>query len=693
MLSTPHHPTVAAPSAPPTAPRPAGPVLMSRKGSSKGGKKKVKPASAQVPLAVLALPQPFASALSVPDPTMLPIQTHPAAPRFYDPATPHHSFPFHKRPPLQRPFPPRSAAVAMPPGLSLRSLAPREPPMLLTNASRDSLAGEVAKAVELEVAPDNGLTHVREKRDSKMAINRIDPAVDERSPRFGLRHMTVSAMLPTSLYGGLLEEILKSLEWELCGLSRVLNDRNQRWAMHLDLRKKSTSVPLTPTEGLATLVSYVHRTAMSAALAVSDADRSRLRGATVRDLFEVSPDPEAPFVGPVHHQYYHPRYESSYLQLAKPIARIFRMSALFTHKELPQIVHIAARVDFAVSLLKKLLEPCPLPTPPTTRSGRPSPVPADQHHPQYPHQHPTQQPVAPRCELIGIKHVAQELDVAHAERLVPFAVGTEEWEKGIQELIKKPAEGSGGWMFILVRRVNGYEEVGKIVDAYVDSYKSLARPSPESVPEFGRRTQRRRGGSAESARALTAPEPEEDLRLKVIVSPNVDVCFWHATVFFYDYEIFSSEAWPDQEFHPPLFFENFGQPIVRAMTTPLPYLTTVCIIKASLFPHLGKLLGLIAREGFIVSGMRIMRISTALARTLLGDEAYAARKWSSDERDGFVADVTAGPVLVFSLQRVNAVKRWLDVLAEVHSRTGAAHSNSRLMHNGIFAPPNYLLAE
>jgi len=76
----------------------------------------------------------------------------------------------------------------------------------------------------------------------------------------------------------------------------------------------------------------------------------------------------------------------------------------------------------------------------------------------------------------------------------------------------------------------------------------------------------------------------------------------------------------------------------------------------------GKIIDLIEQHGFTIVGMRKLAIDKKKA-----EEFYAVHK----ERPFFgelVSFITSGPVVVFALERDNAVKAWRDLMGATDSR-------------------------
>ncbi|KAJ3286573.1 hypothetical protein HK104_008969 [Borealophlyctis nickersoniae] len=543
-------------------------------------------------------------------------------------------------------------------------------------------------------APQQNRKNV-DRMDSKMDLNqaRLDQDAAE-ALHSGYQTLVFSSHLSPRLFGGLLEEVVKKLDWKIEGITRRSDmfhldptqqpprggysikpvddwrldlDRATRGSLSLVLRRKATSTPLTRMRGLGAIHSYLKRTVASPGFAYSQREREAVEDVTLDELVYVMPSKGDGFISPDGQDRRLPPRQ-------KAEDRIARTTSFYTNPELPQIVFFAARLDFAVPIIKRLTEPL---------VGRSS------------------SKTGPLCELVGIKYL-DELLPYQAEVIVPFA---EEGKRNsaIQAMLQKNEKEEGGWVLAVVRKVNGFEEVGRVIDSYLSSYQSIS--SAAETPHLGRKKQpqRRRESTIPAVKSDDTSGPSESavlteselLHLNVVVAKDVRACYQLVTLFFKDAELIAGDPrlWEDCEYHPPEYLAN--PYLTKTMLGPPPFLATVCIMKSALFPHLGKLLSLIVREGFTISALKMSRIIPSTARKLLGSDATIGI--TKDLRDEFARDVAAGASIILVLQRENGIKKFRSVLDELHARSltpsgNAGNAKQTLMRGGLYGSTTHRLA-
>ncbi|KNC96859.1 uncharacterized protein SPPG_07691 [Spizellomyces punctatus DAOM BR117] len=487
-----------------------------------------------------------------------------------------------------------------------------------------------------------------------------------------IHSLTISPMVPSALYGPLLEEVM-SLGYELEGISRRseyfgnlertykqglrrpmgTDDWRQdlksvtNFSFLLQLSKKPGGVPLSAARCLESLRAFLMRAVQSPGLTA--AEREGLTNLTADDLFHVSREVRTKnaAASPDTTERRLPPREKAEL-------RISRAEVFYSDPELPQAVFIAARMSFATPIMKKLLE------------------------------------ATNRFELLGLKYL-KDLSVDHAKYLTPYEVGDVKWHPSLEKITQKGQDGQG-WVMMVVRKSNGFERVEEIVGSYLKSYLSISDSVDTEGPKLGRR---RRGVSQKATDVPSINEPElfdplEALRLNVLVSPNVEACYNQITIFFRDSELVpgGTQTWEDRQYHPQWYLHD--PYIGKTLLEHAPFLTTICVVKASLFPHLGRIINRMRKEDFDIAGLKVTRMNYHTARKMLAHDEDAIRH-GPEVLDRFYHELTEGPVAVFMLQRTNAVKRWLDVMSDIRKNSKTPSSES-LFQGGIFASTSHRLA-
>jgi nucleoside-diphosphate kinase len=95
--------------------------------------------------------------------------------------------------------------------------------------------------------------------------------------------------------------------------------------------------------------------------------------------------------------------------------------------------------------------------------------------------------------------------------------------------------------------------------------------------------------------------------------------------------------------------------------------TTLTILKPDSVGagNTGKIIDHLIQEGFVVQGMKLLRLSQAQAQAFY--EVHKERPFYGD----LVAFMTSGPVVAAALQRDNAVKHLRDVMGATNSEEAA----------------------
>ncbi|KAJ3048686.1 hypothetical protein HK097_010304 [Rhizophlyctis rosea] len=506
-----------------------------------------------------------------------------------------------------------------------------------------------------------------------------------------LQTLSVSSLVPPSLYGALFDEILK-MQWDITGAARrpdvMINPQDRynrpdytRWvkqdeqredinratraSLTVNLQCKPGVTPIPPKKMVEGLVEFMRRMVKSSAMSFAEWEIQEVVEARVDQLCMVcdaKPWSNVAFDGS----------DKRLPPKARAEDRMSKTEIFYTNPELPQIVFVAARLKFAIPILRRLTEPV------IEQRGRVRTV--------------------QRCELLGLKYLS-DLQPYIADYLNPFWEETHPQKYARAAELLTSVEGvEGGYMIMVFRMSDGFRKVSQVVDGYLSSYESIEFGTKDAGPEFGRRGGRRRADSKLSpASPLLATPPNPDvltpselLMLNALVFKDVKICYQLVSLFFRDAELIPGDPglWDDCQFHP---FDFLCNPFIsKSMLSPPPFLSTVCIIKSPLFPQLGKILTRLCKEGFSLSGLKMTRIGPATSHRLLDDRN--SHSLSTEVADAFVNDVSDGPSLVFCLQRENAVKRWCEVIDDIRSRLSNGPRKKDLMFGGVYASTSFHLA-
>ncbi|KAJ3172751.1 hypothetical protein HDU87_007839 [Geranomyces variabilis] len=326
-----------------------------------------------------------------------------------------------------------------------------------------------------------------------------------------------------------------------------------------------------------------------------------------------------------------------------------RLSRASSHEpqfcdELPQVGFMAARSAFATPLMKKILE---------AGSG---------------------------FELLGMKYL-KDISPARARYLTPYVVGDVAWASSLDH-ITSTQEGQG-WFLLVVRKADALNDMHKIVDEYLESYLRIS--AHNDTPEIGRRRR-----SIHTKAEPVIEETMESLRLQVIVSPNIDSSYAQTTVFFRDAELVP-RGLPDvneRARHPPWFL--YDPLVTKTMTENAPLLFTVCVLKQAAFPMLGDVLAQIRAAEFEISSVKCTHVNQVLARRMFRTEDI--NKPAADVLDPFAAEISEGPVIIFSLQRENAISKWMKIMDVLRSKSSVPTKPGSVFEGGIYASTTWSAA-
>ncbi|TPX37110.1 hypothetical protein SmJEL517_g00968 [Synchytrium microbalum] len=460
--------------------------------------------------------------------------------------------------------------------------------------------------------------------------------------------LTTSELVPSSLYGVILDTLVNKLGYEVESLSRrcvrpwASQPKDRRdivtratLAIVVSRRNDTISVPLTLEAGLSEIhtrcLDVLNEPGFSYSSSNNNSTSTKaLLNSTPSHIISTARAPKRDKT----------RKDldvlSALLPPPSPQNRIGQQNVVNTCIEVPQIVFVMARMHIAIPLLRKLIEPSiPSSTtrPPVSASG-------------------VQYVSSNRFELLGIKCIPC-ITPAHAKLLTPFEVHERQWASSL-EVLTSSGGGNGGeqrWMVLALRRIGAYDYLEKITSSLIESHKPPA------------------GNNLIKTSAVVGLSDKDLARLSILSTSSPDMALQALTSFFRDVELLPGDPseWEDVACHP---IEYFSHPVVlQNVTLAAPLLMSAVIMDKRMFPSLGKVLARIQREGFVLTGLKLCRISANMAQKFVAN-ADDQERLTPTQRDDFMRKLTDGPVLCGLISRENGVRKWLDVLDDVYLKSG-----------------------
>ncbi|TPX45240.1 hypothetical protein SeLEV6574_g03983 [Synchytrium endobioticum] len=459
--------------------------------------------------------------------------------------------------------------------------------------------------------------------------------------------LTTSEMLPAAMYGLVLDTLINKLGYEIESLTRRSwspQPRNRRdfdtrsiLSVLVSHRSDTVSIPLTTDAGLAELhlrcISVLKEPGWSFGGNVT----SQLLSSTPSNLFSTTRPP--------HHVVKRDKSKSDIDALSQLLPaqsninnKLAGQTFFNACTELPQIVFIAARMHVGIQLLRKLTEPRRASSRPITNiistSGLDYELAAGN-----------------RFELLGCK-VIPHMTLQHARLLTPYEVHERQYSSSL-DVLTSAGTAVGGeqrWLLLVCRRMQAYEHLEQAINTLMESYTS---PVNNKI-----------------CKALLPGIDEKDIaRLSVIAVPSPEYTFHAIASFFHDTELLSGDSseWEDKGCLPP---EYYSPPFVLQNMIQAPQLLcTTVVMSKRMFPLLGKVLARIQREGFVLTGLKMQRLSTNMARKFVSFADEEGR-FTPSQRDEFVRRLCEGPIMCGLIARENGVRRWLDVLDDIYLKSG-----------------------
>jgi len=289
-------------------------------------------------------------------------------------------------------------------------------------------------------------------------------------------------------------------------------------------------------------------------------------------------------------------------------------------------------------------------------------------------------------ELLGLK-LLTSLSMRQAKEFTPCKIGDGLWKKSLHILTAGPA------LVLALRGVNAFARLQRFVDCHMDSSKSK--------------------------------RATDSISFDLLMSCTPELACRQLSVIFFDGELFSDQcARLNLHLLPPprrvinglcsgsseslnesdtlgsspsrkarnrrvglsksslkpslsrvetLWYADMS--VVQSLLEKPRVIPTVCVLKPrTASKHLGKVLKRLGQEGFSVTGMKMMILSSTEVSSLIAEK--------ESELERHVCHMTSGPIVALCLQRENAVGRLLEVLGPSDPR--AARKQSQFFLRGSF---------
>ncbi|KAJ3417554.1 hypothetical protein HDV05_000011 [Chytridiales sp. JEL 0842] len=339
-------------------------------------------------------------------------------------------------------------------------------------------------------------------------VEKVEMVVKQEGPRKipEWQRLVFAAQVPSLMYADLMDEVVRKLGYVLhhvirkpvisigsSGYPQYANSRRfpptpsnpNAASLHVTIRKTESSTPLVP-DGLAHLNNFIKRRIGNSSSINSSTSSSSSSSSSNVSFVEAFSDRPNSF----YEDFVDPRMQQ------KSSQRIIKSELQGTYycdpdANIPQVVCIAARGGFGVSLLRRITS-----TP-------------------------------DEFDLIGLQFLPC-LTEDQAKIVVPYPVGHPKCAPAIAELMSDhrnhesnddEEEPEKGVWILVVRKVNAYQEVDALVSSFLDSFSSLTTPSKSATGTFN------------------GLNTEDRLRLSILPSRNIEMCYATLTAFFRDSDL------------------------------------------------------------------------------------------------------------------------------------------------------------
>ncbi|KAI8614890.1 hypothetical protein BC830DRAFT_1125317 [Chytriomyces sp. MP71] len=562
------------------------------------------------------------------------------------------------------------------------------------------------------------------------SYHRNSPALSEQESLVDVpawQRLVLSSGVSPVYYADLIDEVVRVMGYELFQIQRKPDvympvtshprrfhrsvDGEQtpfvppctKGSLHLYLKRTNKSMPLTPFAGLQHLRVCISRLQLERAQELNPPPINS-RNRTITSETEIDRAANIPFEFFTAYREYEPLQSlipGEMRNVGKSIYRQHRAesfgSYVFPSHEadsgapVPQVVCVVARGGFGVPVLRTLTKMAGV-------SGTDG------------------------MEFLGMRYMQAMLPF-QARIVTPYRVGDVKWAASVRFLAgpvrdvfgdgavdgdaafeeaesstaEEVEEGGEGLMVIVLRKVNAFEEIQSVIASLFESYSSLgfkdARPENDNTLN-----------------------PEEKMRLSLLVSLNPEMSYATLTAFFRDSDLIPAK-WscggltsPDD----PEVVSNPGA-IPMSLISPPRGHQALLVMKASAgWKCIAVLLQYLSSNGFVLSAFRHIIVGTATASKLVavpdenvtqreGDEAvtaYIGEDGSVGVRmDGLASWITGAPVIVMVLWGVSASRRLNDLMAKFVIRPGivklpqkitdTVNRGETVLSSDVYVPSNY----
>ncbi|KAJ3249025.1 hypothetical protein HDU78_008411 [Chytriomyces hyalinus] len=542
--------------------------------------------------------------------------------------------------------------------------------------------------------------------------------------------LVISSHVSTVYYADLIDEVIRTLGYKLVSICRKPDSYPQNLAfghsrrivagqesfateftppctkgsLHLYLQRTESSTPLTSKLGLEHLRTYMAKQMQHQSEGADGVISSRPSSA--RTNAEVSTVKERQHPGPImfsvsREQDPHSNglFSSDLRSLSKTHARLQRAELFGCYVgglnangeaalppggvQIPQVLCVLARGGFGVPVMRTLLK--------KKKDG---------------------------LEFLGLRYVKALLPF-QARIVTPYGVCDPKWAASCRFLSagcadvygegvgneafegheeengdNKEENGDNGYMIIVLRKVNAFQEVDGFISSFIDSYSSLGLDAGHGVHDES---------------ALTSADK---LHLSLLVSQNPEMAYATLTSFFRDSDLFP-ERWVGALTGPSAHIKGLtspDDPEVISNPTAIP-LSLICpprghhallLLKGSSCRCLGSLLDtLILGSGLVLTSVRFMSLSSTTAGKLASVNSDLVTRWDVNESfdeesnkniasgssdadcagvglDGLLKWATSTPLCMLVVWGVSATRRVHEIMSEFSVHRGITKPSLKL---------------
>ncbi|KAJ3232886.1 hypothetical protein HDU81_002632 [Chytriomyces hyalinus] len=566
------------------------------------------------------------------------------------------------------------------------------------------------------------------------AVARVAPEVPQ------WQKLVFSSSISSAHYADLIDEVVRTLGYKLVSISRKPDSypyampfghsrRNSgghdtsstapappctKGSLHLLLQRTTNSVPLTAELGLHQLYTHTKRQMHVGSGSRTNSSRSNSDAGSVKDrqeqestLFTVSreQDPHSSGI-----------FASDLRSQGKSLARIQRAELFGCYiggrdingqaalppggVQIPQVICVLAKGGFGVPVMRALLK---------KQEGG--------------------------LEFLGLRYVKALLPF-QARIVTPFDVCDPKWAASCRFLSagcgsvygdavakdhifqgheseaktdENQSDSDEGYMVIVLRKVEAFQEVDSYLSSFIDSYSSLVSPVLDASDLM------------HDSSALTAADK---LQLSLLVSWNPEMAYATLTAFFRDSDLIP-ERWVGPSSGSSAHITGLTSPDDPEVTSnpsaiPLSLINpprghyALILFRGSSTRCLGSLLNaLVIDGGLVLSSVRFMSLAGGNAGKLDNVDPDLVTRWDADESEGGTHDeecigvglsgllkwASSGPLCMLVVWGVAATRRVHDIMSAFSVRGGITRPTSKvagllsrgdaLLSQDFYVPNNY----